>query len=558
MSLSLSTFHSIINRIDLPYSFFFFFFFFCANRNGGAVLSHPCGCSNTLPARRHHHRAVHRRQLRYLGNNLPPPAQVAQFLKEKTIIDGVKIFNVNHDILRAFANTGIHVTVTVPNDQIPNLTVVRNARRWVATNIKPFYPQTKIHYVLVGNEILHWGPQNLRDNLVAAMRTLYKALRMEGIKDIKVSTAHSLAILEPADIPSMTRFRAGWDKGILAPMLQFHRDTKSAFMVNPYPYFGYNKEKADLSLFRPNKGRFDVGTKILYNNMYDMQLDSVYISMKKLGFGDVDISVGETGWASLGEIYEQPKCSVANAASFNRELVRKSESGRGTPLMPGRKFETYIFGLFNENQKPGSLAERNFGLFYPNFSPVYDVGIMRVGANPVKGAPIPTRPVAPAVTGGKKWCVPKSDASDAALQANIDYVCSQGIDCKPIQAGGACFTPNTVRSHASFAMNSYYQTKGHNNINCDFSGTGFVTSNDPRLIMLRQLRRLMYKNNPPRRVGLTSKFEDSVTAFVEWAKSQLAYMDEFISKYYNWTFYREREFDAVTVPPVQEEQTAAA
>ncbi|KAL2227559.1 UNVERIFIED_CONTAM: Glucan endo-1,3-beta-glucosidase [Sesamum indicum] len=414
-----------------------------------------------------------------LGNNLPPPAQVAQFLKEKTIVDGVKIFDVNPDILRAFANTGIHVTITVPNDQIPNLTVVRNARRWVAANIKPFYPQTKIHYVLVGNEILHWGPQNLRDNLVAAMRTLYKALRMEGIKDIKVSTAHSLAILEPAEIPSMTRFRPGWDKGILAPMLQFHRATKSPFMVNPYPYFGYNKEKANLSLFQPNRGIFDVGTKILYNNMYDMQLDSVYISMKKLGYGDVNISVGETGWASMGETYEQPKCSVVNAASYNRALVRKYESGSGTPLMPGRKFETYIFALFNENKKPGSLAERNFGLFYPNFSPVYDAGIMRVAANPVKSAPIPTLPVAPTTTGGKKWCVPKSDASYAALQANIDYVCSQGIDCKPIQAGGACFTPSTVRSHASFAMNSYYQTKGRSDFNCDFSGTGFLTSNDP-------------------------------------------------------------------------------
>ncbi|KAK4431188.1 Glucan endo-1,3-beta-glucosidase [Sesamum alatum] len=87
-----------------------------------------------------------------LGNNLPPPTQVAQFLKEKTIIDGIKIYDANPDILRAFANTGIHVTVTVPNDQIPNLTVVRNARRWVTADIKPFYPQTKIHYVLVGNE----------------------------------------------------------------------------------------------------------------------------------------------------------------------------------------------------------------------------------------------------------------------------------------------------------------------------------------------------------------------------------------------------------------------
>ncbi|KAL2509754.1 Glucan endo-1 [Forsythia ovata] len=50
-----------------------------------------------------------------LGNNLPPPAQVAQFFKDKSTIDRIKIFDVNPDILRAFAGTRIFVTVTVPN-----------------------------------------------------------------------------------------------------------------------------------------------------------------------------------------------------------------------------------------------------------------------------------------------------------------------------------------------------------------------------------------------------------------------------------------------------------
>ncbi|KAI3458707.1 hypothetical protein Pfo_015370 [Paulownia fortunei] len=423
--------------------------------------------------------AVHSIGVNYgtLGDNLPPSAQVAQFLKEKTTIDRIKIFDVNPDILRAFANTGILVAVTIPNGEIPNLTNVRNARRWVTANIKPFYPQTKINYILVGNEILHWGPQNLIDNLVAAMGTLHRALQLEGIKDIKVTTAHSLGILEPSELPSLAKFRAGWDKGILAPMLQFHRETKSPFMVNPYPYFGYSPEKADLALFRPTKGVFDKYTRRTYGNMFDMLLDSVYISMKKLGYGDVEIVVGETGWASQGETYEQPKCSVPNAASYNGGLVRHYNSGSGTPLMPKKRFETYIFGLFNENQKPGSLAERNFGLFRPDFTPVYDAGVLRAGAASVKNVPSPASS-AP-VAGGKKWCVPKSDVSDAALQNNINYVCSQGIDCQPIQPGGACFSPSTVRAHASFAMNSFYHTKGPNDFNCDFSGTGVLTSIDP-------------------------------------------------------------------------------
>ncbi|XP_073033198.1 glucan endo-1,3-beta-glucosidase-like [Primulina eburnea] len=410
-----------------------------------------------------------------LGDNLPPPAQVAAFLKDKTTIDRIKLFDVNPDILRAFADTGILVAVTVPNGEIPSLTNVRYARRWVAENIKPFYPRTKINYILVGNEILHWGPQNLIDNLVSAMRSVHKALLLSGIKDIKVTTAHSLGILKRSEPPSLGRFRPGWDVGVLAPMLQFLRETKSPFMVNPYPYFGYSPEKADFALFRPNKGYYDRYSKRTYGNMFDLLLDAVYMSMKRLGYGDVDIVAGETGWASQGETFEQPKCSVENAASYNGGLVRQYNSGRGTPLMPHRRFETYIFALFNENQKTGSLAERNFGLFRPDFSAVYDVGIMRAGAGAAPAKPVPT----PAPAAGKKWCVPKPAATDAALQSNINYVCSQGVNCGPIQPGGSCFDPNTVRAHASFIMNAYYQAEGRNDFNCDFAGSGILTANDP-------------------------------------------------------------------------------
>lgn len=89
-------------------------------------------------------------------------------------------------------------------------------------------------------------------------------------------------------------------------------------------------------------------------------------------------------------------------------------------------------------------------------------------------------PSASTVDPEKKWCVPKSDASDAALQQNIDYVCSSTkVDCKAIQASGPCFEPNTVRSHASYAMNAYYQAFGPHDYNCDFNHTGVITSTDP-------------------------------------------------------------------------------
>lgn len=402
--------------------------------------------------------------------NLPPPAQVANFLKTRTSIDSVKIFDVNPDILRAFAGTGISVVVTVPNGDIPALANTRQARRWVAANILPFHPQTKIKYISVGNEILLTGDNNMISNLVPAMRSLHRALIRSGVTDVKVTTAHALNIIayDVNGAPSRGRFRPGWDKGVLAPVLAFHRRTKTPFMVNPYPYFGFDPNNVNFAIFRPNKGVRDPFTRHTYTNMFDALMDSTYSAMKALGYGDVDIVVGETGWPSA---CDAPWCTLENAAWFNLNVIRRAQ-GQGTPLMPGRRFETYIFALFNEEGKPGPTAERNWGLFRSDFSPVYDVGLLRNG-----GGNVPT-PATP--SGGGKWCVAKPEATDAQLQANIDWVCSQGgVDCKPIQAGGACFSPDNKRAQASYVMNMYYQSHGRSDGACNFSGTGVVTANNP-------------------------------------------------------------------------------
>ncbi|KAL2556017.1 O-Glycosyl hydrolase family 17 protein [Forsythia ovata] len=139
------------------------------------------------------------------------------------------------------------------------------------------------------------------------MRTLHRALSLYGIQGVNVTTAHSLGILEFSQPPSLAKFLPGWDKGDLAPMLQFLQETKSPFMVNPYPYFEYSQKQANFALFKPNSGLHDKYTKQTYTNMFDLLIDAVFISMKKLGYGDVEIAVGETDWASAGETFE-PKC----------------------------------------------------------------------------------------------------------------------------------------------------------------------------------------------------------------------------------------------------------
>ncbi|XP_068635196.1 glucan endo-1,3-beta-glucosidase-like [Aristolochia californica] len=409
-----------------------------------------------------------------LGDNLPPPSQVAAFLVDRTTIDRVKLFGTDPVLITAFAKTRIFVTVTVPNGDIPALAKLPYARDWVRDHISPFYPATKIDRIAVGNEIMATADKNLIAHLLPAMKSLHAALKLAGINYIQVSTPHSLGILSSSEPPSSGRFRRGYDKAIFAPMLEYHRRTKSPFMINPYPYFGFSDKTLNYALFKPNQGIHDPATGITYTNMFDAQLDAVYSAMKRLGYGDVDIVVAETGWPSLGDP-NQPAVNMANAISFNGNLIRHVNSGKGTPLMPGRKFDTYIFALFNENLKPGSTAERNFGLFWPDFTPVYDVGILKGGKS--RGS----TPSVPAPSGsGAQWCVPVKGASDQALQANIDWVCSLGtVDCKPIQTGGPCFQPNTIQSHAAYAMNAYFQSAGRHGFNCDFAHTGTITSSDP-------------------------------------------------------------------------------
>ncbi|KAG6714232.1 hypothetical protein I3842_05G193700 [Carya illinoinensis] len=425
-----------------------------------------------------------------VANNLPPPAQVAHFLLESTTINRVRLFDANPDILQAFAHTGIEVTITVPNDQIPHLTNLSFAQQWVKTNVESYIPATDLVRVLVGNEVVSTANKQLIVSLVPAMQTLHSALVAASLeRSIKVSTPHSLGILSSSSPPSTGKFRQGYDTHVLKPLLTFLRATNAPFMVNPYPFFGCSSDTLDYALFRPNPGVLDENTKLLYTNMLDAQLDAVFSALKLLGFDDIEIVIAETGWPSEGDS-SQVGVSPDSAADYNANLVRHVMSGNGTPLMPNRTFETYIFALFNENLKPGPTCERNFGLFRPDMTPVYDVGILRPtarssiptnrgpdaspgpGTPPISSSPLPREK-------GKQWCVPKAGADPDALQRNIDYVCGLGLSCGPIQEGGPCFMPNTVGAHAAYSMNLFYQVMGRNDYDCDFDQTGSITDVDP-------------------------------------------------------------------------------
>ncbi|GMP85990.1 hypothetical protein CsSME_00038950 [Camellia sinensis var. sinensis] len=208
--------------------------------------------------------------------------------QDQTTIDRVKIFDANPDILRAFANSDIYVTVTVANSDIPAVSKHSAAVSWVANNILSFYPTAKIHRIAVGNKVIATTDKTLIAHLFPAMKSLHAALNVAEISSIQVSTPHSLGILSISDPPSSSRFRRVYDRVIFAPILEFHRQTNTPLMVCPYPFFGFTSNTLDYALFKPNGGVFDHATGMNYTNMFDAQLDAIYSVIKRLGYDDVD------------------------------------------------------------------------------------------------------------------------------------------------------------------------------------------------------------------------------------------------------------------------------
>lgn len=419
-----------------------------------------------------------------VADNLPPPESTAKLL-QSTTIGKVRLYGADPAIIKALANTGIGIVIGAANGDIPSLAADPNAAgQWVGANILPFYPASKITLVTVGNEVFMSNDENLMSQLLPAMQNMQRAITAAGLGGkVKVSSVHAMSLLSQSDPPSSGRFHPSFEAR-MRDVLQFQRENGSPLPINPYPFFAYQSdprpETLAFCLFQPNAGRVDSGTGIKYMNMFDAQVDAVYSALKALGYKDIEIMVAETGWPYNGDSNEVGT-SVENAKAYNGNLIAHLRSLVGTPLMPGKSVDTYIFALYDEDLKPGPTSERSFGMYKPDLTMTYDIGLAKSSQTPASPkAPVTPTPVTPTPKPtGPGWCVPKSGVSDAQLQASLDYACSNNIDCSPIQPGGACFDPNTVASHAAFAMNLYYQTLGRNPWNCDFSQTATLTTNNP-------------------------------------------------------------------------------
>lgn len=294
-----------------------------------------------------------------------------------------RIYDTNPQVLTSFANSSVELIVTVENEMLSTLMDPQQALEWVGTHIRPYFPTTNITGIAVGNEVFSGDDTTLINYLVPAMVSIHSALVRFGLEQyIKVSTPNSLAVLEESYPPSSGCFRAELN-GIMPQLLQFLESTNSPFWINAYPYFAYKdnptKISLDYVLFNPSAGMVDPYTKLHYDNMLYAQVDAVIFAIARMGFSGLEVRVSETGWPSKGDPNEIG-ATLENAAIYNRNLLRRQYENEGTPLRPHMRLEIYVFALFNEDMKPGPTSERNYGLFQPDGTMAYNVGLFALSS----------------------------------------------------------------------------------------------------------------------------------------------------------------------------------
>jgi Glycosyl hydrolases family 17 len=201
------------------------------------------------------------------------------------------------------------------------------------------------------------------------MSKVWDAICSAGLDGtIKVSTAVSFDVFDNSYPPSNTVFKASYNMG---PIVNFLVNTGNPLFVNVYPYFSYKinypQIAQDYALFIASGTPVQDGS-YSYQNLFDAMVDSVYYALEKAGGPQVGVVVSESGWPSAGN--ETIGTTPANAQTYNQKLI--DHVPNGTPKRAGN-LETYIFAMFNENQKTGDEVERHFGLFYPDKSPVYSI-----------------------------------------------------------------------------------------------------------------------------------------------------------------------------------------
>ncbi|XP_054804788.1 glucan endo-1,3-beta-glucosidase 8-like [Prosopis cineraria] len=406
------------------------------------------------------------------------PGIVVQMLKDNGI-KKVKLFDADSWTVSAFYGTDIQVILGIPNDQLQKIAHnSRDAEHWVKENVTKHLHDdgVNIKYVAVGNEpFLSSYNGSYVKVTYPAMVNIQSALEKAGHADtVKVTTPMNADVYESSsNKPSDGQFRDDIS-GEIKQILSFLNDNKSPFMVNIYPFLSLYQVAGfpgNFAYFDDNAKPISDENNVQYTNVFDANFDTLIYALKKVGFPNLSIQVGEVGWPTDGD--HTGNANPSNAQRFYKGLMKKVANKKGTPLHP-EPTEMYLFSLFDEDLKsiaPGSF-ERHWGIFRYDGRPKFRIDFSGEGEDKwpvgVKGVKYQER----------QWCVVKSNVRDeSALAATLGYACANA-DCTSLGANCSCMHMDLV-GQVSYAFNQFFQARDQDVEACDFKGMATIVKQDP-------------------------------------------------------------------------------
>nr|KYP36201.1 Glucan endo-1,3-beta-glucosidase [Cajanus cajan] len=276
----------------------------------------------------------------------------------------MRIYSPNEETLEALRGSNIELIMDVAGETIQSLTNSDAATNWVNKYVTPYSNDVKFKYINVGNEV---HPSNtVAQYILPAMTNIHNAISSANLQDqIKVATSIDGTVITNSYPPNNGAFTAD-AMPYITPIIKFLVENGTPLLANVYPYFAYANDQQHVSLayaLFTQQGNNDVG----YQNLFDAMVDSIYAALEKVGASNLQIVVSESGWPSNGG----NGATTENAGTYYANLISHASGTSGTPKRPGIPIETFLFAMFDENQKPGAETELHFGLFTPDEATKY-------------------------------------------------------------------------------------------------------------------------------------------------------------------------------------------